>query len=105
MVDAVRRRLRIELGLPAPDIACVLPDFAYTAADPSGIVENEIGPVYEGRIVHPNAYLMPNPKEVMEWKWVPWNDLVRAVLLTPFAFSPWSVMQIGLLDDARSQPR
>jgi isopentenyl-diphosphate Delta-isomerase len=103
MVDAVRRRLRLELGLPAPDITCVLPDFAYTATDSSGIVENEICPVYVGRLLHPNPHLVPNPDEVMEWKWVPWNDLTRAVWLTPFTFSPWSVMQINLLDGARSQ--
>jgi isopentenyl-diphosphate Delta-isomerase len=34
----------------------------------------------------------------MDWRWVRWNDLARAVRLTPFAFSPWAVRQIGLLD-------
>ena len=37
---------------------------------------------------------------VHDWRWVRWNDLARAVRLTPFAFSPWAVRQIGLLDDA-----
>jgi isopentenyldiphosphate isomerase len=27
-----------------------------------------------------------------------WDDLARAVRLTPFAFSPWAVRQIVLLD-------
>ena len=29
---------------------------------------------------------------------VRWDDLARAVRLTPFAFSPWAVRQIVLLD-------
>ena len=32
------------------------------------------------------------------WRWVRWDDLARAVRLTPFAFSPWAVRQIVLLD-------
>jgi len=100
--EAVRRRVEFELGLVVPELTCVLPDFWYTATDASGIVENEICPVYESRLLHPNPSLMPNPEEVMEWKWVPWNDLTRATRLAPFAFSPWSVMQIGLLDRVRS---
>jgi len=103
--DAVRRRLELELGLEVTDLTCVLPDFAYTATDPSGIVENEICPVYEGRLLHPEPDILPNPEEVMDWKWVPWDDLTRAVRLTPFAFSPWSVSQIAQLDDARSQSK
>ena len=103
MLDAVRRRLGLELGLEASDLSCLLPDFAYTATDVSGIVENEICPVYEGRLLHPQPDIHPNPDEVMDWKWVPWDDLTRAVQLTPFAFSQWAVTQIGQLDDTRNQ--
>ena len=103
MLDAVRRRLGLELGLEASDLSCLLPDFAYTATDSSGVVENEICPVYEGRLLHPQQDILPNPDEVMDWKWVPWDDLTRAVRLTPFAFSPWSVTQIGQLDNTRNQ--
>jgi len=105
MLDAVSRRLKLELRLEAPDISCELPDFAYTATDTSGVVENEICPVYEGQLMHPEPDILPNPDEVMDWKWVPWDDLTRAVRLTPFAFSPWSVMQIGQLDDARRKSK
>jgi isopentenyl-diphosphate Delta-isomerase len=105
VTDAVRRRLEFELRLQVRGLTCVLPDFWYTATDPSGIVENEICPVYEGRLLHPEPGILPNPDEVMDWKWVPWDDLTRAVRLTPFAFSPWSVMEIAQLDDARSQSK
>jgi len=105
VTDAVRRRLRFELGLEVDDLKCVLPDFAYSATDSSGIVENEICPVFEAQLPHPEPHLNVNPEEVMDWKWVQWDDLARAVRLTPFAFSPWAVSQIGQLDQTRTKQR
>ena len=105
MTDAVWRRLRFELGLEVGDFKCVLPDFSYTATDASGIVENEICPVFEARLPHPKSRLRANPDEVMDWKWVAWDVLARAVRLTPFAFSPWAVSQIGQLNQRRTQPQ
>lgn len=101
LADAVRRRLRFELGLEVGELSCVLRDFAYTATDASGIVENEICPVFEARLLHPEPRLTANSDEVMDWKWVQWDDLAQAVRLTPFAFSPWAVSQIGQLDQMR----
>jgi isopentenyl-diphosphate Delta-isomerase len=103
MTDAVRRRLTFELGLDVGDLTCVLPEFAYTASDASGIVENEICPTFEARLLHPKARPRANRDEVMDWKWVQWDDLTRAVRLTPFAFSPWAVSQIGQLDQRRTK--
>jgi isopentenyl-diphosphate delta-isomerase len=97
LADAVRRRVGQELGLELADLTCVLPDFAYTAVDASGIMENEICPVYRARTVHPHVDPSPNPVEVMDWKWGAWQDVVRAVGATPFVFSPWSVLQVGRL--------
>ena len=91
--DAVRRRLPQELGVAVEDLACVLPDFSYTATDASGIVENEVCPVFAGRL-HPDARLLPNSEEVMDWAWTPWEQLVAAVSATPFVFSPWAVAQV-----------
>jgi isopentenyl-diphosphate delta-isomerase len=103
MTAAVHRRLDFELGLEARDLRCVLPDFAYTATDVSGVVENEICPVYISRI--PDPVVIANPDEVMDSKWVSWEDLAQAVRLTPFAFSPWAVAQVALLDRAHNGPQ
>ena len=104
LVDAIDRRLGDELGLRVgpggvADLVCALPDFSYRAVDASGVMENEVCPTYRGR-VHPQAVLAPKSEEVMDWRWVAWGDLVEAARLTPFAFSPWSVLQIDRLSRA-----
>lgn len=92
--DAVRRRARRELGLEIRDLELQLPEFRYRAVDASGIVEHEICPVYTAVAdVDP----VPAPDEVMDWEWVDPEQLVPAVRLTPWAFSPWLVLQLPLL--------
>jgi isopentenyl-diphosphate delta-isomerase type 1 len=97
MVEAIRRRLAYELGLAVGELRCVLPDFAYRATDASGIVENEVCPVFTARLAHPTPVLSPNPDEVMDWEWVTWESLAASAVLTPFIFSPWAVQQVTLL--------
>lgn len=96
--DAARRRLPQELGVGVTDLRPVLPDFSYVATDASGIVENEVCPVFVGRL-HPSAVLTPNTEEVMDWAWAPWEQLVTAVSATPFVFSPWAVAQVRELGE------
>ena len=98
LTDAVSRRLDDELGLAVTDLDCVLPDFAYKAVDAGGVVENEFCPVFTARGLHPRTGVRAKTTEVMDWRWVAWDDLVRAVAATPFAFSPWAVDQIPQLD-------
>lgn len=95
--DALRRRLHEELGVAVADLRCVLPDFAYRARDVTGIEENEVCPVYVGRLVHPGARLQPNGSEVMDWTWIRMVELKTAAAAAPFAFSPWSARQIEQL--------
>lgn len=101
--EAVRRRVREELGLTVLSIAPGLPDFRYRAVDVSGVVENEICPVFLARVADGDP--TPAPGEVAEWEWVDWPDLVTAIRAVPRAFSPWSVLQIPALDPVvRSDP-
>ncbi|MCC3278022.1 isopentenyl-diphosphate Delta-isomerase [Arthrobacter sp. zg-Y40] len=92
--DAVRRRAERELGLQVRDLTLRLPDFRYRAVDASGIVEHEICPVYTAVA---DADPVPAEDEVMDWQWVDPVPLVDAVRLTPWAFSPWLVLQLPLL--------
>jgi isopentenyl-diphosphate delta-isomerase type 1 len=100
LTDAVRRRLVDELDLEVGALSCVLPDFAYRATDASGVVENEVCPVFVAT-THAGSRVLANASEVMEWKWVAWSSLGQAVDATPFAFSPWSALQVPLLDQHR----
>ncbi len=95
--DAVRRRVAQELGAAIDGLELVLPDFAYTATDASGIVENELCPVWVGRL---DGLVSPDPSEVCETRWVDWDDLVRVVDSSPFLVSPWCGRQVPLLDQA-----
>lgn len=87
-----------ELGAEVSSIEPVLPEFRYRAVDASGIVENEICPVYVARIVGDVA---PNPDEVSEHVWAPADQVRAAVDAAPWAFSPWMVRQ---LTDAAAVP-
>jgi isopentenyl-diphosphate delta-isomerase len=92
--DALVRRGLFELGITLTDIEVVLPDFRYRAVDASGIVENEVCPVY--RAVTTDA-VAPNPDEVSEFAWVSPASLHEAAVAAPYAFSPWLGWQLEQL--------
>lgn len=100
-VQAIMRRSERELGLTLTAVRIALPDFRYRAVDASGIVENEICPVYTARAVGDVA---PADDEVAEWAWVDPAELRAAVAGTPFAFSPWLGWQLGAWKGDYSAP-
>jgi isopentenyl-diphosphate delta-isomerase len=89
--DAVRRRAERELGLTLGALEPLLPDFRYRAVDASGVVENEICPVFRTVVDRDPE---PAPDEVAEWAWVELGPLREAVATAPFAFSPWLGWQL-----------
>jgi isopentenyl-diphosphate delta-isomerase type 1 len=95
LVDAARRRIREELGLTVGPLVPLLPDFRYSAVDASGIVENEICPVFAGYVTDEDP--TPDPREVSEWAWVPWEKFAAAITSTPHVYSPWAALQVPLL--------
>lgn len=94
MEDAVSRRGLFELGITLTDIVVVLPDFRYRAVDASGIVENEVCPVFRA-VTHDEV--APNPDEVAEFAWVSPDSLRAAAIAAPYAFSPWLGWQLEQL--------
>jgi isopentenyl-diphosphate delta-isomerase len=99
--DAVRRRLATELGLVAKDPALVLPDFAYCATDMSGVMENEVCPVFVAQV---NGDPTPNLDEVAEWRWVAWPEFQQLAAVAPWAISPWAAKQVQALEAAGWRP-
>jgi isopentenyl-diphosphate delta-isomerase len=99
--DAVVRRARQELGLGLTDVTEVLPSFAYRAVDASGVVENEVCPVFTARA---DGDPQVDPGEVCEWRWVDRVDLWEAADRAPWALSPWTVLQLLELELAGWMP-
>ncbi|MBL5920939.1 isopentenyl-diphosphate Delta-isomerase [Lelliottia amnigena] len=88
--QAIARRCRFEVGVEIAHLTPIAADFRYCEIDPSGIVENEICPVFAAQIVSP---LRVNPDEVMDYQWVELTSLLCALEATPWAFSPWMVSE------------
>jgi isopentenyl-diphosphate delta-isomerase len=89
--EAVARRAFQELGMEVERVTPILPDFRYRAVDASGIVENEVCPVFTAVAVgEPD----PSPDEVAEWEWIAPDALRAAVAAAPFAWSPWLGWQL-----------
>ncbi len=93
--DAVVRRITEELGHAPGTLRLVLDSFSYRAVDASGIVENELCPVWIGSF--DPALLAPDPEEVMDATWVPWMTLENLAAEAPQLLSPWAVQQVPLL--------
>ncbi|WP_336956923.1 isopentenyl-diphosphate Delta-isomerase [Serratia sp. KG1D] len=92
LAQAVIRRAQVELGTEVEQITLLSDAFSYQATDVSGIMENEVCPVFAA---HCKGALCANPDEVADYAWVDLNNLMAAVKLTPFAFSPWMVSQLN----------
>ncbi|MDV8065354.1 isopentenyl-diphosphate Delta-isomerase [Rhodococcus sp. IEGM 1366] len=97
--EAVRRRLNQELGIGVDDVSLALPFFRYRAVMDTGIVENEICPVF--RVIYDGPQPVPDPTEVESAEWVDWQKFSDAVLGGDRDVSPWcreQVQQLRQLD-------
>ena len=93
--DAIRRRLRDELGIAkVTDLRCVLPDYSYQTPPYNGIIENEFCPVYVGRVGHE---FVSNPQEVEAYEWLDWAEWVARLAANPSMYSYWTKEQTKLL--------
>ncbi|HWK92471.1 MAG TPA: isopentenyl-diphosphate Delta-isomerase [Luteimicrobium sp.] len=98
VVNAAVRRGAEELGLRFPELPrVVLPLFSYRAVDDAGTWEHELCPVLVARLDGEAPVPVPDPAEVAAWRWVDPDDLAAATTAAPWAFSPWSVAQLGEL--------
>jgi isopentenyl-diphosphate delta-isomerase len=94
MEDAIRRRLKYELGMGATDLVCALPDYRYQTPPFRGIIENEICPVYLGRTYDEPK---PNREEVTAYQWVSWKDFLSSIKKDQERYSYWSIDEAILL--------
>ena len=92
LADAVRRRVRQELGVEVDDLRLVLPAFRYRA-EQDGVVENEMCPVFAARLADPDA-LRLDPDEVADATWEPWESFRDDVLAGTREVSHWCREQV-----------
>ena len=104
LVDAVHRRVRQELGVEIDDLRLLLPTFRYHAVMDDGTVENEMCPVFVGRL---RGDLAPDPEEVEEVAWSPWATVLEEVSEGRSTLSPWAISQLQALpaDPLRAEPQ
>lgn len=93
--EAVRRRLHHELGIDSSEVDLVLPDFRYRAVMDSGVVENEICPVF--RVCYDGPPPVPRRGEVDDVDWVDWSTFSAEVDAGARAVSPWCREQVQQL--------
>lgn len=101
MEDGVRRRLRDELGVSVTGIDLVLPRFRYRAVMDDGVVEHEMCPVFRA---YTHDQPDPNPAEVADVRWTPWQRLISQVSSGQFVVSPWCRMQLTELISLGAEP-
>jgi isopentenyl-diphosphate delta-isomerase len=93
MEDAVRRRVDQELGIGLTGLVLLLPRFRY-CAEMSGVVENEMCPVFVAVTDDP---VRPDPSEVEEARWEPWTEFRAGVLDGSRPISAWCREQVAEL--------
>ena len=91
--DAVRRRVREELGLEIEGLRLLLPRFRYLAVM-DGTAENEMCPVFVARAT---SSVDADPAEVAEARWEPWPEFRRGVLDGSREISQWCREQVAEL--------
>lgn len=91
--DAVLRRLRDELGMPAATLTSVLPRFQYRAVAADGTVEHERCPVVRATVA--DGSVRPNPDEVEAAEWWTWERCLD--LASRPESSPWYRLQLAEL--------
>ncbi len=82
--DAVRRRLKEEAG-----IECEVKEvfsFVYKHRFAEDLYEHEFDHVFLG--VYDGAFI-PNPEEVMDWRWITFDELRKDLADHPEKYAPW----------------
>jgi isopentenyl-diphosphate delta-isomerase len=91
--EAVRRRVEQELGTTVTGLRLLLPRFRYRA-EQDGVVENEMCPVFVGSA---DGDVAPDPDEVGEARWEPWEAFRAGVLDGSRTVSVWCREQVSQL--------
>lgn len=85
--DAIIRRVAYELGMRIKNIQLIVPDYIYKTPPYNGVVEHEYCPVF---IARADSAVNPNPDEVRDYKWLPWEQYVEILKNDPDDYTPYA---------------
>lgn len=92
-IDAVKRRLKHELGMEAAHIEQIAPYRYMFVRD--GVMENEICPIHVGVT---DQEPRPNPDEVEATRWAEWPGFLEEIKNNPGFYSEWCEEEAHILD-------
>ncbi len=84
LLQAVRRRLREELGITCPIKKAF--DFIYRIHLTRGLIEHELDHVFYGLY---NGKIHPNPDEVADYRWMKIDSLLSSLRFQPEKYTEW----------------
>lgn len=94
--DGASRRLREELNLSVPLMACNI--IEYAADVTNGLREHERVHVFRGEI-DSETVTMPNPAEVLSTRWASISELKRDLHRQPEIYAPWFRIYVARWDE------
>lgn len=90
--EAVKRRLKDELGLTGIEVKEIAPyRYCFTK---DGVMENEICPIFIG---FSDQEPVINPEEVEAVRFVPWREFLEEIRNKPGTYSPWCEEEAEIL--------
>ncbi|KKD60648.1 isopentenyl-diphosphate delta-isomerase [Grimontia sp. AD028] len=84
---AAKRRLNEELGIVAPLSFEMGESFCYRAELDNNLTEHELDQIIVCQV--DDVTLVPNPDEVMDWRWWPQQEMSAAMGEKPEQFTAW----------------
>lgn len=96
MEQAGIRRLAEEMGIVDIQALSDVANFVYRAKLDNGLVEHELDHVLVASA--PEVMVVPNPEEVLTYRWWPQSELQTALAQEPECFTAWfpQVLELAL---------
>lgn len=85
--DCAHRRLEDELGITGVEVS-FCQTVEYRANVGGGLTEHEVVNIFVGQ-TRADITVTPNPTEVVDVRWVSFDDLAKEIAETPNWFTPW----------------
>ncbi len=85
--DCAMRRLKEELGIEGVRLSHA-DQVEYRADVGGGLIEHELVDIYRAKADRPVSISL-NPDEVMETRWISFDDLAAEIARTPSSYTPW----------------